>query len=118
MMSGAQIQSLSDKAARKAARDKRHPYVFWDDAEVDRVFASGENVIPFVGGYRPRGWKLIDERFVDTSGFGSDTESALSISQFARSIKIDLAKKETHGYALIESGQFQGYVGVFERKSC
>lgn len=29
-------------------------------------------------------------------------------------------KAETHGYALIESGQFQGYVGVFERttKSC
>lgn len=54
-------------------------------------------------------WKLIETLLVDNSGFGQDDEPALTIEQFYKEI---LAGR---GYGVIDAGQFQVQVGVFER---
>lgn len=66
--------------------------------------------IPFIGDQRHKQWELIDELFVDSSGFGQSGEPALTIDAFRAKIKAGL------GYAVIDAGQFQVYVGVFKRK--
>ena len=70
--------------------------------------------IPFIGDYRDPEWAEVPDHealFVDISGFGRNNEPALSQEQF-------LAKLEAgYGYALIEHGQFQGYVQKFYRIS-
>lgn len=65
---------------------------------------------PNIGEYRFEKYELIDTLFVDNSGFGSVGESALTVSQFLQKVKKGL------GYAIIEEGQFQVYVGVFKKK--
>lgn len=80
--------------------------------EEDGELPEGSAGIPFIGDYRDPEWAVVPDHealFVDTSGFGNDSEPALSQSQF-------LAKLEAgYGYALIEHGQFQGYVQKFYR---
>jgi hypothetical protein len=76
--------------------------------------------IPFIGDYLPNGWEFADDDgddlilFVDSSGFGSQFEPALTLRQFA-SRAADLVA-EYHprrvGFAVVEHGQFQCYVGV------
>lgn len=56
------------------------------------------------------GWNLVDELFVDSSGFGQPGEAALTIEQFYGRIKAG------YGYGVVDAGQFQVYVGVFEKK--
>jgi len=58
----------------------------------------------------PKAWELIDTLFVDSSGFGGPGEPALTIEEFHSKIKAGF------GYAIVEAGQFQVYVGVFRRK--
>lgn len=105
MMSAAAIRQLSEEAAAKAAELEQEPMV---------AFMDGDEAImrmPNLGDYRPKGWKLIEELFVDKSGWGSDSEPALSSGQFMAKVKEGL------GYALIQEGQFQVYIGVFEKTS-
>ena len=72
---------------------------------------DGEHLtaIPDIGDNRPDGWKLKEELFVDSSGFGELGDSALTIGEFHSKVKAGF------GYATIDSGQFQVFVGVFER---
>ncbi len=65
---------------------------------------------PNIGDYRFEDYELIDDLFVDNSGFGSEDESALTAEQFLWEVKEGL------GYAIIGVGQFQVYVGVFKKK--
>lgn len=46
--------------------------------------------------------------FVDSSGFGDIGESALSVDEFVKRVK------PGYGYALIEIGEFQAKIGVFD----
>ncbi|HDY89155.1 MAG TPA: hypothetical protein ENH82_13700 [bacterium] len=56
-------------------------------------------------------WELLDDQlFVDHSGFGANDEPALTADQFLEKVK------EGFGYAIVEQGQFQLYVGVYKRK--
>ena len=98
------IRYMQRKAARVARRSNREPYVY--DGNPDSVR------LPFLGDYVPKGWTLTDrdQLFVDTSGFGSAGEPALTQKQMIASFKTG------YGYALVEAGQFQGYVAEFERK--
>ncbi len=62
-----------------------------------------------------KGYTLIEELFVDSSGFGADDEPALTQSRFE--VKM-LELLEAHGslYATItNAGQFQVYVGLFKK---
>ena len=112
MMSLSTIQHLSREAAVKAAREKRQPLIIWpediDAAREGNMDALG--TIPFIGSYVPTGWKLVDTLFVDTSGFGEPGELALTQEQFTYKLRADF------GYAVIEQGQFQAYIGVFEKR--
>lgn len=56
-------------------------------------------------------WELIKEYFVDNSGFGTEVEPALTASQFLKHVK------QGYGYAIIDCGQFQVYVGEFKKKA-
>ena len=66
--------------------------------------------IPDFGDYRPDDYELVDEYFVDHSGFGQPGEPALTITQFQKLVKKDF------GYAIIEQGQFQLWIGEFIEK--
>lgn len=59
-----------------------------------------------IGDYRFENYELIDDLFVDNSGFGSSDEPALTAVQFLSKVKEGL------GYAIIAEGQFQIYAGV------
>lgn len=125
MMDLRQIEQESRAAAKRAARQKREPLmVEKEDLELGVKGISG---IPFIGDYIPKGWRkvdIIDEWyggdeemrgvyhagfFVDASGFGASYEPALTIDQFIEKMR------PGYGYAVIEAGQFQVHVGVFER---
>ena len=94
------IKAMNREAAEAA--EGQEPYIAQSDND-EGVFKC-----PNFGDYRPDGWKLIDQLFVDNSGFGSEGEAALTPGQF-------LAKVEKgKGYAVIEQGQFQVYIGVFD----
>lgn len=102
-MTLALIEQLSRKAGERAAKEKREPLI----AFVDR----DESILncPNLGDYIPDEWKLIDQLFVDKTGFGTVGEPALTIDQFINKIKSGL------GYAIIEEGEMQLYIGIFEK---
>ena len=112
MMSIQCIRDASDRAARKASREKRTPYVPFDAAEID-----GYEQFPFpnIGSYSPRGWEHVESLFCDASGFGSPNEPALTKDQLKAKLKEYLEKEETFGYAVTEVGQFQLHLGVFRK---
>lgn len=117
MMDPRTIQALSDEAARKARRGGQLPYGFFDEAEVDRVEASGRAPLPFLGSYVPRGYKLVDQLFVDSSGFGCEDEPALTQGQFFARVREHVRDGNRYFYAVTEAGQFQVYVGVYEQRA-
>jgi len=87
------IQDMNRKAAQ-AAKGKK-PYKAKADGD------TGVRSMPNFGDYRPAGFELEEELFVDSSGFGSPGEPALTFEQFLNKVK---AGKY---YAIIEAGQFQ-----------
>ena len=101
MYSLATIIDMNEEATRKAKHSGKRPLEFTGD--LDNLS------IPNLGNYVPRGWKLVKTYFVDSSGFGSEDEPAMTIEMFKRQLKVG------YGYAVIEEGQFQVYVGEFER---
>lgn len=102
MMSGDVIVALAAQQARKARRNKTLPQIAWMPG--DPAIAH----MPNIGSYRPRGWKLLRELFVDKSGLGRPGEPALTIDQFYAEVKEGL------GYAIIEEGECQVYIGEFQ----
>lgn len=86
--------------------------------------------IPNLGYYLPKGWQRVsladlgegeahgvymgdNEGFgaymVDKSGFGRRDEPALTLDQFVERLR------PGYGYAMVEEGQFQVKIGLFER---
>lgn len=57
------------------------------------------------------GYKLIKEYFVDNSGLGSESEPALTVKQFLNEVK------QGYFYAITGVGQFQVYIGEYEKIS-
>lgn len=72
--------------------------------------------IPNLGDYEPTTWWDLEERlFVDSSGFGLPGEPALTFDQFVRQAQEIVEERGPRGFAIVETGQFQPYVGVFKR---
>jgi hypothetical protein len=108
MMSLESIRSESRKAASKAARTGKRPFIV--EAEDLAEWQAGRFSslpFPFIGSYVPKGWSKIGESFVDASGFGGENEPALTIRQFIAQLTAG------HGYAITEAGQFQVYIGEY-----
>lgn len=97
------INAMNDEATRKAKHRGVRPLVADHDGQ-------RFGLVPTIGDYTPRGWKLIETLFVDSSGFGECGEPALTLDQFYAKVKAG------YGYAAVEAGQFQVYVGVFWKK--
>lgn len=110
------IRDLANEQARKAAREKRKPYAIFDEAELN---AFGTNAVPFpfpnLGTYVPKGWRLVEQLFCDSTGWGSDREPALSARQLKEKLREHIRAGNKYAYAITECGQFQLYLGVFEK---
>ena len=107
MMSLGTIREISRTAAAKAARARKVPLMV--EAEDMRDLARHLGRIPFLGAYVPNGWAQVNNYFVDNSGFGQVGEAALTAEEFYAAVK------PGYGYAIIESGQFQVYIGQFKK---
>lgn len=62
-----------------------------------------------------KGYTLIENLFVDSSGFGMESELALTVSAFEKRV---MELLETHGTLtakITNAGQFQVYVGLFTK---
>jgi hypothetical protein len=112
MLSVAQIVEMSDEQARKAARQHKQPYIPWNAAEVD---SYPPFPFPNIGSYRPKGWELVEDWLCDSFGFGLPTEPALTIDQLKARIKERIAENGHLGFAIIQEGEFQIVLGVFNR---
>lgn len=99
------IARLSREQGMRASKKHKKPYLF---EEEDRKHFPP---FPFsnIGDYRPIGWELVNQYFVDKSGFGSDDEPALTIERLIKKLKAGM------GYAIIEEGEFQLYIGEFKK---
>lgn len=104
MMSLESIDQLSREAGLEAAERNLEPLVAFVDGDI----ACKD--IPNLGDHEPEGWTLLQRYFVDKSGFGAENEPALTVRQFLAKIKGGL------GYAIVEEGQFQIYIGEFEQE--
>jgi hypothetical protein len=140
MFSAATIRAMSDRAAREASHAHRAPRVLYDAASV----AHDLQGLPFLGDYCPRSWVPLTwhetgfvrgeagslwpdqqepdepvELFVDSSGFGSETEPALTRGQTVQRVAALLEAVKgtgwTLGAAISEAGQFQCYVRLYRR---
>lgn len=113
MMSLQSIKQANRERAAEAAAENLTPYVYFDTNEVD---AHEGFPFPHLGDYEPYGWELVDEHFVDATGLGSANEPALTVNAFRELIKSEIRNAEsTLGWAIVEAGQFQVYVGQFVR---
>tara|TARA_R110000824_G_scaffold19793_2_gene75902 strand:- start:21992 stop:22366 length:375 start_codon:yes stop_codon:yes gene_type:complete len=115
MISPETILRTENEAADRAREEGLTPWVPWDEAEIHRVFRGGDgDTVPFIGDRVPEGWELVDTHFVDTSGFGSPGEPALTIDSFIRIAEGGL--KNARGWASIhQTGPFQVYIGEFKQ---
>ena len=116
MMSTQQIVELSNRAARKAAREKKIPYTPANIEEI-KEYATAGHPFPFpnLGSHIPRGWKLVETFMCDSSGFGSEDEPALTINGFRNKLLADHEKG--YGYAVVQAGEFQVIMGAFEERA-
>jgi len=126
MLGAAQIREMQRQAAVHAAREKQVPLTIYpeDMENIQDVVRE----IPFIGDYLPTGWERVSLRnedgsrgvymgdnegygayFVDSSGFGSPYEPALTLEEFCARVRPGRA------YAIVEAGEFQVKIGVFRR---
>lgn len=89
-------------------RERRVPALI-EPCDVDAYLAGDENAIhiPFIGYRTPRGYRRVGEPlFVDSSGFGSESEPAWTRQHFLTHIK---ALGPSY-WGTVEFGKFQVYV--------
>jgi hypothetical protein len=81
-------------------------------ANIDDVYKSTKSSIETL---ELKGYELVENLFVDNSGFGSDDEPALTRSSFESRL-IELLNQHGPLYAFItDVGQFQVYIGLFKK---
>lgn len=104
-MSLQQINAMSDTMTRRAKREGKVPL----------LLNPGDDVrgIPALGRHTPKGWTLLETVFVDASGWGEKGEPAMTHDEFTAYV----AAHPGCGWGVVEAGQFQVYVGRYERKS-
>lgn len=106
------IIRVNAEAAADAAKRGKVPFV----CSIREVDAMQTFPFPYLEDYVPRGWMRADkEWFVDSSGFGTEDEPALTAQQFRESLREYIAAHPGSGFAIVEAGQFQVYVAAFER---
>lgn len=125
MMGTQTIKDVSDVAAYRAAEEGREPLSIWSKRDATHI--------PFIGDYTPPGWRRAlwadfaqrprvgryDREgeevtfMVDSSGFGSAGEPALTVGEFADFIVLPQLPGLDYGWAIREAGQFQIVAGAY-----
>jgi len=111
-MSIGYIKQMNKEAEDRAKANGLRPIIIKRSKAIDYtkdIIINRLRSIPNLGDYRPKGWKLVKDYLVDSSGFGSPSEPAYTIDQFADEIEVGF------GYGIIECGQFQVVIGKFKR---
>jgi hypothetical protein len=130
------IVALNKEAGNKAKRHGIKPTTFTEsgiskikDGQIECL-----RDIVNIGNYTPKGWRRFDVNkwveewdlpysfkfldkgglFVDSSGFGSDNEPALTVDQLLDVMAQLLTQRSDLGFGIISEGQFQITIGVFE----
>lgn len=111
MMSLDVLVAVNEEIAARAARRKRKPFVPDRPEDVERWPAFP---FPNIGYLEPDGWEQVDSWFIDKSGHGAEWEPALTHEQFKRLLLEYITENPSHGYAIVEEGEFQATVGVFQ----
>lgn len=109
MMSTESIIALAREQAVRAFVEEREPYV----PEVGEPDRWSTFPIPNLGSYQPAGWRLEEHVLVDKTGWGIESEPALTVRGFKQWVAAKQAQYPGAGFALIEEGQFQVVVGIF-----
>ena len=111
MRSLSTIAALARQQGRRAARAKWLPLVVEaEDMPDDACLAAYLRHTPNIGAYRPTGWRLVERLFLDKTGCGAEDEPALTFGQFLREVR---RAGPGSGYAIVEEGESQVYVGRF-----
>jgi hypothetical protein len=111
MMSIEVLIAVNNEIAQQAAKEGLVPYVPFSADEATSPFFC-----PNIGTLKPRGWKRTDASwFVDKTGHGLDSEPALTWAQFRRHLAIYLLRHPSHGFAVVEEGEFQCLIAAFRR---
>lgn len=110
MMSTETIQALAREAMVRAVAYELEPYV---PASTSEVYQYERFPFPDFGDYRPQGWTLVDWAFVDSSGMGSEGEPAMTGRAFRSWVAEWVDRYPDAGFAILQTGQFQVYVGAF-----
>jgi len=136
MMDIETIVALNKEQGRKSKRNAIKPVRF-EEEDIEQAregIISPLKKIVNLGDYVPKGWKRFNTKkiadqleisfswkilnngglFVDSSGFGSDSEPALSVNQFLEMIIKLYDFNKDLGFAIYSEGQFQLTVGVYE----
>jgi len=136
MMDIETIVAMNKKQGRKAKRNGRAPTQFEEEdiIQAEEGLLTPLKKITNLGNYIPKGWKRFNTNelkdqlglpydwkfldngglFVDSSGFGSDNEPALSVRQCLETISKLFRIRGDLGFAICSEGQFQLTIGVYE----
>jgi hypothetical protein len=110
MMSLEAIYYLAEEQAQKAAAENRVPFVPWNQ---DEITSWPPFPFPNIGNYRPEGWELLES--VRVNKLGDDDGRSYGVDGLKRwcSGTVSANQGKSVGFAIIEEGQFQLYVGAF-----
>lgn len=110
MMSIEYIEALATDAGVLAQHQRLEPAVVADTPFLDEDLRS----IPNLGDYVPKDWELVETLFVDSSGVGEEGEASLTFGEFMTKVRVEIANQdEIFGWAVVQAGQFQVYIGQF-----
>lgn len=112
MMGLETLIALNGDIGRQAARLKLKPHV---PASVEEIEQYPPFPFPNFGFYLPKGWEVVQSWFCDKTGWGLDSERALSLRQLRDELAHYVAENPGHGFAITEEGQFQLIVSAFRR---
>lgn len=84
---------------------RKTPYLFKSKEDIT---TESIRKIPLLNTKDINGFEFIKSYFVDSSGFGSETEPAITFNSFIDKIKVGF------GYGIVNVGQFQVYINEYE----
>lgn len=125
MFSPSVFKAKQQESAQKASQENKEPYVLWNEDEIDEFPPFP---FPDLGDYFPEDcpedWEYVRDDdgekklfLVDSSGFGSRTEPALTVEQFKSELQevVEEYKDDVIGFGIYEQGQFQLHVAVYRK---
>lgn len=122
MMDLATIRALNQDAARASRKAGKEPWVptAAERLQMARGIVPEGARLPYLGDYVPRGWRRseAEDLFIDTTfeGYIGPSSDERGTPNLPRAMQLVSGDAEGTGYAMTEHGQFQGYLGRYERR--